>query len=92
MIHQRLKLPVLQSVMASLVSVVSALGLHRLLADHEARTLRGLSQGISFLLHVLATHGVTVNTSAFLACYQCYCAGSSLTLGLNLRTVVCGVF
>ena len=25
-----------------------------------------------------ATRGVTVSTSAFLACHQCYCAGSSL--------------
>ena len=39
-----------------------------------------------------ATHGVTVSTSAFLACHQCYCAGSSLTWGLNLRALVCGIF
>ena len=31
------------------------------------------------------TRGVTVSTSAFLACHQCYCAGSSLAWGLNLR-------
>ena len=36
--------------------------------------------------------GVTVSMSAFLACHQCYCAGSSLAWGLNLRAVVCGVF
>ena len=30
--------------------------------------------------------------SAFLACHQCYCAGSSLAWGLNLRAVVCGIF
>ena len=39
-----------------------------------------------------ATRGVTVSTSAFLACHQCYCAGSSLAWGLNLRAVVCGIF
>ena len=39
-----------------------------------------------------ATRGVTVSTSAFLACHQCYCAGSSLAWGLNLRSVVCGIF
>ena len=38
------------------------------------------------------THGVTVSMSAFLACHQCYCAGSSLTWDLNLRAVVCGIF
>ena len=36
--------------------------------------------------------GVTVSMSAFLACHQCYCAGSSLAWGLNLRAVVCGIF
>ena len=30
------------------------------------------------------TRGVMVSTSAFLACHQCYCAGSSLAWGLNL--------
>ena len=35
-----------------------------------------------------ATRGVTVSMSAFLACHQCYCTGSSLAWGLNLRTVV----
>ena len=39
-----------------------------------------------------ATRGVTVSMSAFLACHQCYCAGSSLAWGLNLRAVVCGIF
>ena len=36
-----------------------------------------------------ATRGVTVSMSAFLACHQCYCAGSSLAWGLNLWVVVC---
>ena len=36
--------------------------------------------------------GVTVSMSAFLACHQCYCVGSSLAWGLNLQTVVCGIF
>ena len=36
--------------------------------------------------------GVTVSASAFLACNQCYCSGSSLAWGLNLRAVVCGIF
>ena len=39
-----------------------------------------------------ATRGVTVSMSAFLACHQCYCAGSSLAWGLNLRALVCGIF
>ena len=39
-----------------------------------------------------STRGVTVNTSAFLTCHQCYCAGSSLAWGLNLRALVCGIF
>ena len=39
-----------------------------------------------------ATRGVTVSMSAFLACHQCYCMGSSLAWGLNLRAVVCGIF
>ena len=38
------------------------------------------------------TRGVMVSMSAFLACHQCYCAGSSLAWGLNLRAVVCGIF
>ena len=46
---------------------------------------------ITFLLSS-ATRGVTVNMSAFLACHQCYCAGSSLAWGLNLLAVVCGIF
>ena len=37
-------------------------------------------------------HGVTVSTFAFLACHQCYCTGSSLTWGLNLWALVCGIF
>ena len=39
-----------------------------------------------------ATHDVTVSTSAFLACHQCYCAGSSLAWGLNFRVLVRGIF
>ena len=39
-----------------------------------------------------ATRGVTVSTCAFLACHQCYCAGSSLAWGLNIRALVCGIF
>ena len=42
--------------------------------------------------HTGATRGVTVSMSAFLACHQCYCAGSSLAWGLNLRAVACGIF
>ena len=41
---------------------------------------------------VCGPRGVTVSMSAFLACYQCYCAGSSLAWGLNLWVVVCGIF
>ena len=43
-------------------------------------------------LRLGATRGVTVSMSTFLACHQCYCAGSSLSWGLNLRAVVCGIF
>ena len=39
-----------------------------------------------------ATRGVTVSMSVFLTCHQCYCAGSSLAWGFNLRAVVCGIF
>ena len=46
----------------------------------------------SVLGHVGAIRGVTVSTSAFLACHQCYCAGLSLAWGLNLRVLVCGIF
>ena len=42
--------------------------------------------------HQGVMRGVTVGMSAFLACHQCYCAGSSLTWGLNLLAVVCGIF
>ena len=31
---------------------------------------------------------VTVSMSAFLACHQCYCEGSSLAWGLNLQAIV----
>ena len=40
----------------------------------------------------MSTRGVTGSMSAFLACHQCYCAGSSLAWGLNLRAVVYGIF
>ena len=36
----------------------------------------------------LSMCGVMVSTSAFLACHQCYCVGSSLAWGLNLRALV----
>ena len=39
-----------------------------------------------------ATRGVMDSMSAFLACHQCYCAGSSPVWGLNLRALVCGIF
>ena len=38
-----------------------------------------------------ATRGVTVSISAFLACHQCYCAGSSLAWGLTLGAVARGI-
>ena len=37
------------------------------------------------VMHEGATCGVTVSTAALLACHQCYCAGSSLAWGMNLR-------
>ena len=39
-----------------------------------------------------STRGVMVSTSAFLACHQCYSAGSSLVWGLNFRALVCCIF
>ena len=39
-----------------------------------------------------AMRGVMVSMSAFLACHQYYCTGSSLAWGLNLWAVVCGIF
>ena len=41
---------------------------------------------------IWATRGVTLSTSAFLACHQCYCAGSSLAQGFNLRVLVSDIF
>ena len=41
---------------------------------------------------ILMMRSVAVSTSAFLAFHQCYCAGSSLAWGLNLRVSVCGIF
>ena len=46
--------------------------------------------GLPELVEVI--RGVTVSASAFLACHQCYCAGSSLALGLNLWVLVCVAF
>ena len=51
----------------------------------------GVSERCVRLKH-RATRGVAVSMSAFLACHQCYCAGSSLAWGLNLSAVVCGIF
>ena len=45
-----------------------------------------------FVLKFRMTCSATVSISAFLACHQCYCAGSNLARGLNLRAVVCGIF
>ena len=52
---------------------------------HGEREMWGLFPVFSSLAILLftgvrdgATHGVTVSTSAFLACHQCCCAGSSL--------------
>ena len=39
-----------------------------------------------------ATRGVTVSTSAFLACHQCCCAGLCLAWGLSVQALVCGIF
>ena len=40
----------------------------------------------------LCTCRIVVSTSAFLACHQCWSEGSSLSLGLNFRDLVCGIF
>ena len=39
-------------------------------------------------IHLIVRRGVTVSMSVFLACHQCYCVGSSLTRGLNIRALV----
>ena len=47
------------------------------------------------LIQFGTTSGIMVSMSAFLkrACLQCYSAGSSLGLGMNLRILVyCGIF
>ena len=51
-----------------------------------------IDRGCGYVASRGATRGVTVSMSAFLACHQCYCAGSSLAWGLNLWAVVCGIF
>ena len=54
-----------------------------------------LEQSLLQMQNMPAHHSlraVTVSMSAFLACHQCYCAGSSLAWGLNLRAVVYGIF
>ena len=48
-----------------------------------------LSFGQSLLEFAGPRCGVTVSTSAFLVCY---CDGSRLVCGLNLRALVCGIF
>ena len=55
------------------------------------RAVSYVVEGNSYIV-IAATRGVTVSMSAFLACHQCHCAGSSLAWGLNLWTVVCGIF
>ena len=52
---------------------------------------------VYYLISSLGTHPSPLSLlwarpSAVLACRQCYCAGSSLTLGLNLRALVRGIF
>ena len=61
---------------------------------HDAVSMTEGQVVLSFLDVILpsSTRGVTVSTSAFLACHQCYCTGSSLVWGLNLRAVVLGIF
>ena len=55
--------------------------------------VRGTFSWIGLFCHFSgSTCGVTVSTSAFLACHQCCCAGSSLAWGLNHRALVCGIF
>ena len=39
-----------------------------------------------------AMRGVTVSTSAYLACHQSYCVGLHLAWGFNLQALVCGIF
>ena len=53
-----------------------------------ARSTR-LSSG---LVKHRATRGVMVSTSAFLACHQCWSAGSSFAWDLNFRALECGIF
>ena len=59
---------------------------------HPATRFSLWEKKFKYVFCVGATRGVTVSTSAFLACHKCYCAGSSLAWGLNIRAVVCGIF
>ena len=73
--------------------------------EHEAETKIKSKEARKYIFNCLedigqvrrcvtvgTTCGVTISMSAFLACHQCYCAGSNLAWGLNLRAVVCGIF
>ena len=76
---------------------ISRVDLLRPLYDLGRSSMLTTSQSVCCLLDLPAsvsgvTRGVTVSKSAFLTCHPCYCAGSSLAWGLNLRAVACGIF
>ena len=72
------------------VLIVKPIGMSLLICTLAGQADTVLCMGL--LLFLGAMRGVMVSTSAFLACHQCYCAGSSLAWGLNLRALVCGIF
>ena len=75
--------------MYSGMTVSVSFPVYRNVSDEQCLPLLSILKGCTSLG---ATSGVTVSMSAFLACHQCYCAGSSLAWGLNLQAVVCGIF
>ena len=75
-----------------LLVVVGLVGFHLILCVGRGEGGRKRQEECWWERCVGATRGVTVSMSAFLACHQCYCAGSSLAWGLNLGAAVCGIF
>ena len=71
-------------VLVCFLSILTMLPIVSSMCDHTWLYTTCITVGV--------TRGVTVSMSAFLACHQCYCAGSSLAWGLNLRALVCGIF
>ena len=85
------------SIQAQVLSSLTQVVAHAHMRTHITTfVLSCMHAHICMDLHVCALYramrGVRVSMSAFLACHQCYCAGSSLAWGLNLWALVCGIF